>query len=123
MLGLNDVHIAHEGKKAADSGAGHDRFDAEYVLRQQPTFVVLSPMYEDGSNLQAAAIPAVKAILASDTFYRQYQRVAIPSLGKHEVVFVRNGRASALHRVEFAQAFSYPAASSEIITGQGDAVR
>ena len=50
MLGLNDIHIAHEGERASSSGAGHDRFDAQYVLSKQPTFVVLSPMYEDGAK-------------------------------------------------------------------------
>jgi arabinofuranosyltransferase len=119
MLGLNDVHIAHEGKRAADSGAGHDRFDAEYVLRQQPTFIVLGPMFEDGSNLQEATIPAVKAILESEGFCRQYQRLAVPSLGRHEVVFVRLDRVSALRGVEVVRDCSYATTRAPTAVAQG----
>ncbi|MGZ3387337.1 MAG: hypothetical protein ACXVB5_20830 [Isosphaeraceae bacterium] len=100
MLGLNDVHIAHKGGRDTSSGAGHDRFDTNYVLSQSPTFIVLSPMYENGSDLDDATIPAVKSILQSEDFQENYERLSIPSLGKHEVLFARHDRVSSLSGVK-----------------------
>ncbi len=40
MLGLNDLHIAHLEVPRLGSGlAGHEKFDPQYVLRQQPAYI------------------------------------------------------------------------------------
>jgi hypothetical protein len=39
MLGLNDVHIAHRNMPMGKGLAGHEKWDAAYVLAQHPDYI------------------------------------------------------------------------------------
>jgi arabinofuranosyltransferase len=43
MLGLNDRHIARLPLPLGSGRAGHDKYDVEYVLDQEPEFILLHP--------------------------------------------------------------------------------
>ena len=47
MLGLNDLHIAHREMPDMGTGfAGHEKYDVDYVLSRQPTYIAPLPLYE-----------------------------------------------------------------------------
>ena len=84
MLGINDEHIAHRGVDLGEFPAGHEKYDSQYVLDQQPDIIILS----DGlsaepltaaryANLNGAFIPAVIDMLNTPRLAWAYERRAV----------------------------------------------
>jgi hypothetical protein len=44
MLGLNDTHIAHADIQLGHGWTGHEKFDIDYVLEQQPDVILLGTL-------------------------------------------------------------------------------
>jgi hypothetical protein len=47
MLGINDEHIAHRDLPLGSFGAGHEKYDTEYVLDRQPDIIILADALDD----------------------------------------------------------------------------
>jgi arabinofuranosyltransferase len=102
MLGLNDRHIAHYGRIDHSRAAAHKRYDAEYVLKQRPEFIVINNIEERGqpllgeqfleNGIQMMPLATNDALFAQETFWDSYTRVRISALPNHNVLFVRNDR-------------------------------
>jgi hypothetical protein len=110
MLGLNDPHIAHDGKIEDSAPTAHKRYDAAYVLDREPDFIVLGNIPERGQPLPDEArhtlhglalspLPANEALFREPRFWSEYTRVRIPGvpgLADTQVVVVRNEFAAEL---------------------------
>lgn len=87
MLGLNDRTIAHREMDGLGSGqAGHEKFDVDYVLGREPTYVVVgaygaSEDPQPARELVRPFYPAERAMLASPRFRAEYrlERARTPS--------------------------------------------
>jgi arabinofuranosyltransferase len=95
MLGLNDRTIARREVPALGRGqAGHEKFDVDYVLDREPTFVLIGA-YETSEEPRPAAelirphYPAEKAMLASPRFRRHYRAVRARLPSGHFAYFER----------------------------------
>jgi hypothetical protein len=78
MLGLNDLHIAHEGKRDAMMRFAHQVGDGAYVLRREPDVILF------GGFLKREASPyfvSDRQIWASKRFQRDYEVVEWPGVG------------------------------------------
>ena len=53
MLGINDEHIAHRDLALGEYGAGHEKYDAEYVLDREPDIILLVDALDDAPRDQA----------------------------------------------------------------------
>lgn len=71
MLGLNDTHIAHLSVSTLGSGlAGHEKFDPDYVLARQPTYV--STWLDSRGRPQSAGLEQV-----ADRLAEQYELAVV----------------------------------------------
>lgn len=77
MLGLNDRHIAHHGKRDHRLRFGHQAGDGDYVLAQKPDVILF------GGNLssQPGRLISEREIWASAEFHQQYARVTWRGIG------------------------------------------
>lgn len=89
MLGLNDRHIARDGKRNQGSPPGHQRHDVDYVLRRQPRIILAG---KDGESWVAA----VKEMHRHPGFHESYELTALRCPGRTHHVWVRKDRALAL---------------------------
>ncbi len=64
MFGLNDLHIAHLDIPIGPGLAGHEKFDAAYVLARRPTYIA-TWLSQDGHPRQAG-LPAFADQLETD---------------------------------------------------------
>ena len=85
MLGLNDRHIAKLGHVSYASPAGHQRFDAEYVIERRPRVVRIS-------EASPRLIGAVASLLDSAEFRRRYVEVPFRCEGVTVPLFVDRER-------------------------------
>jgi hypothetical protein len=102
MLGLNDIHIAHEGHIDDSKMTAHKRYDGDYVLDREPEFIVVNNILELGqpltdersyylsNGLEMLRPPTNDALFADARFWTEYTRVKIVALENHHVVVVRN---------------------------------
>jgi len=85
MLGLNNVQIAHYGKRDYNLWYAHQAGDGEYVLSLKPDIIIFS-------GLRLSAEPADfisdQDIWASDQFKNEYELVEWPGIG---FVYSRKG--------------------------------
>jgi hypothetical protein len=84
MLGLTDVHIAHQPTVAETTDrewTGHDRWDGPYVLSKKPDYILFGPC------ATAALFPADQQIFASLDFIKNYEPVLMKELIKPEQPF------------------------------------
>lgn len=83
MLGLNDVHIAHSGKRDYSLWYAHQTGDGAYVLSRKPDIIIFS-------GLKLSAEPgdfiSDREIWASDQFKNEYELVEWNGIG---FVYVR----------------------------------
>lgn len=98
MLGLNDRHIARHGDVYDRGFIAHKKSDADYVLGQSPSFIVLSPLTEEGQPLtpDTSSLPSVSGLIANPRLSDEYVRVRIEELDEHEIVLARRDRAAQL---------------------------
>lgn len=68
MLGLNDEHIAHTQFPVVRFGAGHEKYDTNYVLQRRPEIIIVF------DNLTVAPLPA------RNYQYAQLATVLIPAI-------------------------------------------
>jgi len=85
MLGLNDVQIAHHGKRDYGLWYAHQAGDGEYVLSRNPDIIIFS-----GLTLSAGPGEFIsdQEIWASDQFKNEYELVEWPGIG---FVYSRKG--------------------------------
>lgn len=82
MLGLNDRTIARAPVRAMGSGpAGHEKYDTDYVLSRQPTYILLGIYQEQATrpsadDTLALYYPAEKDLARSPEFLRLYRPVS-----------------------------------------------
>jgi len=69
MLGLNDVHIAHYGKRDYTLWYAHQAGDGEYVLSRKPDIIIFGGR---GLNAQPGEFISDKEIWASQQFHNEY---------------------------------------------------
>jgi hypothetical protein len=94
MVGLTDVHIAHRSMPLGKGIAGHEKFDADYVLAKKPDFILLHtwlwparpPIAALGPQLGMAA---EKIMYQNPVFIRDYRPLIVPVQGKYLVIFSR----------------------------------
>jgi len=77
MLGLNDVHIAHEGKRDRSLRIGHQAGDGVYVLSQEPDLILFS----GGQSPRPGPYISDREIWASPEFRAHYELVQWPGVG------------------------------------------
>jgi len=80
MLGLSDEHIAHRDVPLGSFPAGHEKYDAEYVLDRRPDIILLrdTPTDEpwrrtDYLTSSSALIPAVPDMLSNPRLWADYE--------------------------------------------------
>jgi arabinofuranosyltransferase len=108
MLGINDEHIAHRDVPLGDFAAGHEKYDSEYVLDQEPDIIILfdglsnQPVSQgDYARLNNVFIPALIDMLNSDRLKREYTpRTVEIREGKWLNVFVRRESPALLARTQ-----------------------
>lgn len=83
MLGLNDVHIAHNGKRDYDLWYAHQAGDGEYVLSREPDIIIFGGR---GLNAQPGEFISDREIWASEEFRNEYVLIAWDGIGP---VYVR----------------------------------
>jgi len=78
MLGLNDIHIAHAGKRDYNLRYAHQAGDGAYVLSQKPDIIIFS-----GRQLSAEPGEFIsdREIWASDQFRKEYELVEWQGIG------------------------------------------
>jgi hypothetical protein len=54
MLGINDEHIAHRDLPLGIFGAGHEKYDSEYVLDRQPDIIILTDALDEAPRPRQA---------------------------------------------------------------------
>jgi hypothetical protein len=92
MLGLNDVEIAHTPVRMGAGQAGHEKFNLEYVLRRDPTFVVVGVYaLSNGTSLPQVTpyYPIELALLSSPVFRERYRPVVASTAGGAFTFFAR----------------------------------
>jgi len=77
MLGLNDAHIAHAGKRDRSLRFGHQAGDGGYVLSRQPGVIVLG----SAGSARPQRFISDREIWAHPDFQRDYERVDWPGIG------------------------------------------
>jgi hypothetical protein len=78
MLGLNDVHIAHRGRRAPEMLFGHQMGDGDYVLGRKPDIILF------GAALGRNASPyfvSDRQIWAIEDFRENYEAVRLFQIG------------------------------------------
>jgi arabinofuranosyltransferase len=80
MLGLNDEHIAHRSIRVGGGTAGHEKFDAEYVLSKKPDAIILFDSLQPAlaaraqyDQLQFALTAAAAEMVRNPQLWRGYQ--------------------------------------------------
>lgn len=80
MLGINDEHIAHRDLDLGVFGAGHEKYDSEYVLDRRPDIIILTDALsarpwrrEDYGVLYGGLIPARIDMLNTPRLWEEYE--------------------------------------------------
>jgi arabinofuranosyltransferase len=84
MLGINDKHIAHRDLDLGTFGAGHEKYDSQYVLDRQPDIIILMDTLaerawrrEDYDVLRGGIIPARIDMLSTPRLWEEYEARAV----------------------------------------------
>ncbi len=103
MLGLNDEHIGHRDLPLGNLGAGHEKYDSEYVLDRQPDIIILTDdlssrpwQREDYAGLNLGLIAARIDIVKQDRLWQEYEPRTVELEGKWFNMLVRRNAASVL---------------------------
>lgn len=82
MLGLTDRHIAHGGEEIMGA-PGHERWDIEYVLKQNPEIIYAGGhiITADGKIRPTLGTHTPDAIY--DRIDREFERIVIPDIGEY----------------------------------------
>jgi arabinofuranosyltransferase len=80
MLGLNDEHIAHRSIQVGGRAAGHEKFDAEYVLGRRPDAIILFDGLQSApatrqqyDQLLFAITPAASELVSNPRLWISYE--------------------------------------------------
>ena len=91
MLGLNDLHIAHQEKENMGQGsAGHEKTDGQYILSRKPDII----QFGSSLGLVEPLLPSDHEIRASSEFVQEYEMKTFGNLpsGKDLTLYLRRGR-------------------------------
>ena len=77
MLGLNDFHIAHHGRRDLSLPYAHQAGDGPYVLRRSPDIILLG----NAASLLPAPFVSDQGIWSSGAFHKDYAPVQWPNIG------------------------------------------
>jgi hypothetical protein len=89
MLGLNDTHIAHADIQLGHGWTGHEKYDIDYVLEQQPDVIVMgtlspAPLTTAEQYAQTSfPFPAQQGLVADPRTFQDYYPVAIDLTGEN----------------------------------------
>jgi hypothetical protein len=78
MLGLNNVHIAHNGKRNYNLWYAHQAGDGDYVLSQKPDIIIFSG---DTLSSEPGNFISDQEIWSSDQFWKEYTLLEWPGIG------------------------------------------
>ena len=84
MLGLNNIQIAHHGKRDYSLWYAHQAGDGAYVLSQKPDIIIFSGLK---LSIEPGDFISDREIWTSDQFRQEYELVEWPAIG---FVYVRN---------------------------------
>jgi hypothetical protein len=106
MLGINDEHIAHRDLPLGEFGAGHEKYDTEYVLDRRPDIILLVDALDaapreraDYSGLMGGIILARIDMLSTPRLWEEYQARSVEiAEGKWLNLLARNGASEVLAR-------------------------
>jgi hypothetical protein len=89
MLGINDEHIAHSPAPEMGRGiAGHEKYDMEYVLSRQPTYIIHYPFVVKRpvitrDQFETPWNPGLARLPEMPRFLQAYEPVSEPIAGLH----------------------------------------
>jgi hypothetical protein len=85
MLGITDEHIAHRDLNIGSLAAGHEKYDTEYVLDQEPDIILLFDFLTDEPATEEAyrrfrnsLIPAAADMASNERLYEEYRFRTVP---------------------------------------------
>jgi hypothetical protein len=80
MLGINNEHIAHRDVTIGAFAAGHEKYDTQYVLDQQPDIIILfdglwvvPAQRQNYNNLARGIIPALIDMVNTPRLWEEYE--------------------------------------------------
>jgi hypothetical protein len=101
MLGITDEHIAHRKLKIGGLAAGHEKYDTEYVLDEEPDIILLfdgltnDPLGEAAyARLSNVFIPAAIDMVNNGRLFEEYDRRVVQVGDKWLNLLVRRGAAA-----------------------------
>jgi hypothetical protein len=108
MLGINDEHIAHRNVPLGYFGAGHEKYDVEYVLDRQPDIILAADIFsnvpydrERYRSLESVIIIAISDMLRNPRLFQEYEPRAVEILeGQWFSLLVRKDAAAVLARTQ-----------------------
>lgn len=78
MLGLNDVYIAHHGKRDYSLWYAHQAGDGAYVLSQRPDVIIFGGR---GLNIEPGDFISDRELWVSEQFHAEYELTELPGIG------------------------------------------
>jgi hypothetical protein len=97
MLGLNDEHIAHRPIRVGGGTAGHEKFDADYVLSKKPDAIILFASLQPAPAGRGqydqplfGLIPAAAEMVGNPQLWRGYQARSVKIGDRWFNLLVRN---------------------------------
>lgn len=107
MLGITDEHIAHRDLDLGSLAAGHEKYDSDYVLDQEPDIILLfdgltnNPVGEAGyGRLQNVFIPAAIDMVTNERLFEEYERRVVEVDDKWLNLLVRKDARDLLEQTE-----------------------
>jgi hypothetical protein len=107
MLGITDEHIAHRDLDLGRLAAGHEKYDSDYVLNQEPDIILLfddlttAPVSEAGySRLTNVFIPAAIDMVTNERLFEEYDRRLVELEGKWLNLLVRKDASALLNQTQ-----------------------
>ena len=83
-LGLADLHVAHMPVEMGHGAAGHEKFDADYIIERAPDYIAMSPgfheyeMSEDAYwRLDGSHIPMIYTLRNHPRFAEMYEYIHV----------------------------------------------
>jgi hypothetical protein len=94
LVGLIDKHIAHMSVPLGKGMAGHEKFDANYVLSKNPDFILLHTWLWSKIPPKEALEPSLgmqaeQNMYRNPVFIRNYRPIIIPIFGRYLIIFER----------------------------------
>lgn len=107
MLGITDEHIAHRELDLGSLAAGHEKYDSDYVLDQEPDIILLFDSLTSGpvgveayGRLTNVFIPAANDMITNERLFEDYERRVVRVEDKWLNLLVRKDASDLLGQTE-----------------------